>query len=68
MNKFLNVPVYIWFAQIAYVTVGLTVLAILVSTLKQSETFNTRSFAAAYVVVMIIVNIIWRLIVAKLYR
>ena len=66
MHKILNVPVSIWIAQIIYVIVMLAVLVVIVSINHSNEKFNVRTFAIWYVVGMIVINIIWRLIAAKL--
>lgn len=68
MNKFLNLPIYIWIAQGIYVIVALVVLLMLLRTFGSSTKFNARQFAIGYVVIMIVINVVWRVIAAKLIR
>jgi len=67
MNKLLGLPLIIWGLQLLYVAVGLVVLVILVSIVNKNTSTQTpaRIIAIVYVVVMIIIDVIWRLAIRR---
>ncbi len=60
-NKFLSIPIIVWVAQLFYVVVALLLYVILLWII------NTGSILinVAYVVLMLIINIIWRIAIMK---
>jgi hypothetical protein len=62
-HKLLGVPAFVWGLQLLYVALALGLFAIL------SAKFGNRAsrlpFQIAYVVVMIVINIIWRIALKK---
>jgi len=62
-----TVPASIWVAQLVYVAGSLGLLIVLLQSLDTGSvsTVSSRLFAALYVVVMVIFNVIWRLLVAR---
>lgn len=65
-DKLLNLPIYIWIAQVTYVVLALILLYVLVHTIVADPKFNIKLFVILYVVGMLIVDIIWRTIVAHI--
>ncbi len=62
-RRLLGVPVIVWALQLLYVALALGLLAILTATVGGRVT--RLPFQLAYVAVMIIVNIVWRLALRK---
>jgi uncharacterized membrane protein YqjE len=65
--QLLGIPIIIWGFQLLYVAVALVVLAILVAIVNKhaSTQAPARIIAIVYVVVMVIINVIWRLAIKK---
>lgn len=61
-HKLLNIPVIIWIAQISYVVIALALLFYLIKTLRP---VNLNKFLVVYLVLMLVIDVIWRLIASK---
>jgi uncharacterized membrane protein YqjE len=61
--KLLGIPILVWGLQLLYVAVALVILAILVAIVNRNTSTQTpaRIIAIPYVVVMVIIDVIWRL-------
>jgi len=66
-RRLAGIPASIWIAQLVYVVVSLVLLIVLLHGLDTGSvpTAQSRLFAALYVVVMVIFNVIWRLLAAR---
>lgn len=60
-NTFLNIPIIIWVLQILYVTIALAILFFIY------PKTNNKTFLIVYVIIMIIINIIWRMAIMKTF-
>lgn len=68
--KLLGLPIIIWQLQLVYVALALfiyTVLRYIPSLDSLTSANNIFTFNLAYVLVMIIINVIWRQAVAKMH-
>jgi hypothetical protein len=63
-SKLLSVPAFIWILQVVYVAAALGLLAV-ISTKLHKQT-HQLPFQVGYVLLMIIVNIAWRIAIKKL--
>lgn len=63
-HRLLNVPASIWILQLIYVAIALGLFAILVN--KLNARMSRLSFQILYVLIMIVINIIWRISIKKL--
>ncbi|MCX6728492.1 MAG: hypothetical protein NTV39_01865 [Candidatus Saccharibacteria bacterium] len=68
-KKFLGLPTIIWKLQLLYVAVALIIYLVMVYflILIPIHSLNKTIFNISYVLVIIIVNIIWRVILLKKY-
>lgn len=59
---FLGIPTIVWALQIGYVVAALSLYVILLLTLHLNSANSTNRiiFNISYVIVMIVINIIWR--------
>lgn len=66
-NKLVGISARIWIAQLVYIAASLLLLSVLLQSLDigSVSSAGSRLFAAIYVAVMILFNIIWRLAVAR---
>jgi hypothetical protein len=62
--KILGIPIVIWGLQLLYVVIALALFIVLLKVLNK-ETSHLQA-QILYVIVMIIVNIIWRLAIKKI--
>jgi hypothetical protein len=63
-TKFLNVPIYVWIAQITYVVIALGLFVLLIKIIKPN---NLLMFEIIYVLAMIVINVVWRLLLQRTY-
>lgn len=68
-NVFLGLPIMIWKLQLLYVAVALILYIILLYSLIliPIHTLDKVIFNISYVLIMIIVNVIWRVAIVKKY-
>jgi hypothetical protein len=61
--KLLSMPIIVWGLQLLYVAVALVILAILAAIVNRNTSTQTpaRIIAMVYVVIMVIIDVIWRL-------
>jgi hypothetical protein len=62
-HKFLGIPSAIWGLQLLYVALALGLFAVISAKYKQA---HQLSFQVSYVLIMIVINIIWRVAIKKL--
>lgn len=63
-HKILGIPTAIWGLQLLYVALALGLLAVL--SLRLHKQVNRLSFQIGYVLIMIALNIAWRIAIKKL--
>lgn len=63
-HQILNIPLIIWLFQLLYVGISLLVLFLIVRNLNKKSTHTL--FIVIYVIVMLIINIVWRTQIKKL--
>lgn len=61
--RLLGIPIIVWGLQLLYVAVALAILAILVVIVNRNTSTQTpaRIIASVYVVLMVLIDVIWRL-------
>jgi hypothetical protein len=63
-HKLLGIPIIVWGLQLLYVAIALGLLILLLKVLNKKA--SHLLVQVLYVIVMIVINIIWRLAVKKL--
>lgn len=65
--RLLGLPIIVWGLQLLYVAVALVILVILVAIVNRNTSAQrpARIIAIVYVVVMVIIDVIWRLAIRK---
>lgn len=66
-RKAFGIPVMVWVLQLGYVVVQLVLLTILTNKLAENNESHRGllAFAAVFVCIMIVANIVWRLLLAR---